>query len=120
MYGLNKSVKLDFLLGKQLIQVCIGSHQTILRFDGDTIITVEGLSRLAAKRGSEIEIHPNRPEEAGKLVCLLGRAIQGVVNTGNGDIELVFTSGESLKILDSNKNYESYQIESIGVEGVIV
>ena len=42
MYGLNPEINLSFLVGRELLQVCIGIHQVQLHFDKDVSISIEG------------------------------------------------------------------------------
>lgn len=120
MYGLEKSVKLDFLHGRELIQVAIGSHQVILIFDLDATVTIEGLCELSAGRDSALKIHAETPEETSQLTQLLNCKISNAINNGDGSITLEFTKGLTLRLIDSNKNFESYQINAPSAESVIV
>lgn len=109
MYGLTKNEDLSFLLEKELIQVCIGSHQSILRFCRDTSICLEcafDLSNL--ERVGDESCAPRAGADS--LPKLLGSRIINVVNRGGGELAITFSGGFTLTIYDSNSNTESYQI----------
>ncbi len=108
MRGLSSNVNLDFLLGLELQQVCVGIHQVILNFSSATSIAIESEYRLN-----------DAPSAPATLCSLLGRSVERVSNTGDGSFLLVFTKGYQLRVLDSNEEYESYQITSPGVQIIV-
>lgn len=120
MYGLEKSVNLEFLIGRELIQISIGTHQVMMAFDRDVHITIEGLCELSFDRGAPTEIHASAPNETRQLTQLVGARIDNAVNHGDGNIGLKFSNGIMVRIFDSNKTFESYQIEGPGIESIIV
>jgi hypothetical protein len=109
MYGLNKDVDVSFLLNRELIQLCIGLYQAILRFDDAVDITLD------------CEFHLNPGLEVGTakdparmrfldLASLLGSPVSEVRNPGDGTLCLQFSNGSTLEIVDSNPNHESFTI----------
>ena len=103
MHGLPQDVGLGFLVGRQLKQVCLGEFQVQMRFDADVTIDVEGEFTLDGRLGAVAD--------ARILAGLIGRTVSGVTNEGKGDLRLEF--GEFVLTLhDSNKEYESYSIQS--------
>jgi hypothetical protein len=103
MMGLSKDMDLSFLGGRELIQVGFGLHQTILRFDADTSISIE----------CDYEVGDQHNDQLG-LISLLGNTVAKVSNPGDGSLIIEFMSGPTLVIRDSNRDFESYQVESPG------
>jgi len=56
MHGLPKNIDLDFLKEKKLEQVCISSHQIILKFDEDISISIESVIKFFSSNGEEFLI----------------------------------------------------------------
>lgn len=108
MYGLDKATDLTFLVGKGLVQICVGLFQLILNFDDGVSISIEG----------EVEHIPvAKPPQSGSLqrvgCCLgdlLGKKIRGFEINDGGMLELTFSDGNTLRLYDSNPDAESYQI----------
>ena len=121
MYGLARSVSLDFLRELELQQVCLGEFQAILQFDRDTCLIIEGTSEISSKEDNVSRlVHADRPDETKELVRFLGSRIVDAVNLGDGSIRLHFSNGALITLFDSNKDLESYQISSAGNEGIVV
>lgn len=108
MYGLPKGADLQFLIGKELVQVCVGMYQVILRFYEELTISLE----------CECEVIPALPGRVPatsqaavtSLISLIGTKITTANSIGNGDLAAGFSDGTTLLICDSNGNTESYQI----------
>lgn len=101
MYDLPQDVCLDFLLGRELLQVSFGLYQTILRLDSQVEISVE----------CPFDID-GRPSEPSRLISLIGKRIDRATRVGEGDIELQFSGESRVLIKDCNSSAESYQITS--------
>jgi hypothetical protein len=115
MYGLRKDLDLNFLSGRELIQVAIGLYQISFRFDEDLAISVEGEFRYFDGQGEWIwKSEQGAAQLAAKTVSLLGATIQSFEGEGNGTLSLVFSNGHRLTILDSSKDYQSYDITRPG------
>jgi hypothetical protein len=110
MYGIDKTISFNFLIGKELLQLCIGLYQLILNFTDQLIISAECNLRLEYPDGSVIEVSCDSPELAGRLTCLLGRTIETIKTDVNGELNLVFFGGFQLSIIDSNEDEESFII----------
>ena len=110
MYGLDKNKDLTFLEGKELIQICIGQHQVILRYTDDVYISIEGNFELLSQDESGYE--RTLPELASSLVVLLGAKVSETEIGDNGALDLHFSNHEILRLYDSNDNSESYEIGS--------
>jgi Family of unknown function (DUF6188) len=118
MYGLDTSIDLSFLKGREMIQIAIGIHQVIFAFDQETRISIESEFRLVC-RGGGFEWKPGMPEAAAPSVRLLGAAIERVDGQKDGTLVLGFSTGDSLTVLDNSKEYESYTITRRG-ETIVV
>jgi hypothetical protein len=121
MYGLEKSVSLEFLQDLELTQVAVGEFQTILRFEKNTSITIEGISEISTKGGKISRIVRTRKSDVTKeFAVLLGSKVVKAANLGEGTLRLHFSNGAGITLFDSNKEFESYQISSAGREDIIV
>ena len=108
MYGLPEDEDLSFLLGKELLQVCGGLHETILNFNEGTSITLQceyALHGADDKSDAVAQLAASR-----RLLDLLGFRIAKVSNVGKGSLAVTFSDGSVLSIHDSNSQYESYEI----------
>jgi len=108
MYGLEKGVNLDFLLGRELSQICVGAYVVNLNFDENTCISL----------GCECQVippHADRVPAASlpavtNFLSLIGAKITSASSIGNGDLAIGFSGGVTLMIYDSEAHYESYNI----------
>ena len=110
MYGLDKSVDFHFLVGKELLQLCIGRYQIILNFTDNVSISAECMIYYTRIDGSTIKISSDDPELSKNLACLLGSTVEDVATTRSEGLTLVFSQGYRLTIIDSNKDVESFMI----------
>jgi len=118
MYGLQKGIDLTFLNNRELIQVAVGFYNIIFRFDEDVAITVEAEFTYFDGR-SETVWKPGASHIAASTVELLESSIVSVEGFENGTLALKFANGQRLTILDSSKEYESYDITRPGVTIVV-
>jgi Family of unknown function (DUF6188) len=115
MYGLRKNVDLSFLNGRQVEQIAIGTYQIIFGFDED--VKISAYIEFRYFDGEEEWIwkpEPSAAQIAGRSVSLLGSKIRTFEGQENGTLTLVFSNGRRLTILDSSKEYESYDITCPG------
>jgi len=115
MYGLRKEIDLSFLTGRELIQVAIGSFQVQFHFDEDVTVSVE--AEFCYFDGQDEWIwqqKPSSPQIAARTVAMLGASITSLETNENGTLALTFSNGHRLTILDSFKEYESYDITRPG------
>jgi hypothetical protein len=118
MHGLKKDIDLNFLNGRELIQVAIGMHQVIFAFDEDVAISVEGEFTYSNGKNTVVW-KPGTPDAAATTVALLGTRIESTEGHQNGTLALTFSGGNRLTIPDSSREYESYQITRPG-ETIVV
>ncbi len=108
MHGLPKDVDLSFLADAELLQVCFGSNEVILKFDKEISITVE--SRFRVRIDECEEDYDDASPSAALLVRFLSSSITEVVGQEDGTLHLEFSQGGTIEIYDSSQEYESYQI----------
>jgi hypothetical protein len=115
MHGLKKDIDLNFLNGRELIQLCIGLYQTIFKFDEDVAISVEGEFRYFDGQDEWTwRPEPGSSLLAARTVALLGATIESLASEENGMLALTFSNRSRLTIVDSSKDYESYDITRPG------
>ena len=110
MYGLPSRVSLSFLEGRTLLQVCIGLHDLILNFDGDTTITVCSSIGYSTMCG-EVTHYVDFRQSANLLCMLLGKSILVARNGGGGTMALEVVNESTLYLYDDSADYESYMIK---------
>ena len=109
MNGLPVKVKFDQLLENELTQICFGTFQFILNFEGSVQIAVESICVYESASGVLDEIQ-NYSEGASQLCQLIGDKVLSAERDVEGGLILSFKSGAKLQIKNSNKDYESFQI----------
>jgi hypothetical protein len=115
MHGLKKDIDLSFLNGRELIQLGIGLYQTIFKFDEDVAISVEGEFRYFDGQDEWIwRPEPGSSLLAARTAVLLGATIESFESDANGTLALTFSNRRRLTIMDSSKEYESYDITRPG------
>jgi len=118
MYGLDKSQNLQFLVGLELLQLCVSLSQVIMKFSDETSISIECDLRISGVNGEIIDIL-DIPEAVDHLFCLLGMEIVDVIKLNAGDLTLAFSCGRKLTLMDSNETTESYTITAPEEEVVV-
>ncbi len=109
MNGLPRSIDLTGLIGAHLIQLCFGENEFQIHLDSDAKIVVE--SRVTMRSGPSGETRIDDYAQAASVICsLLGTQIQFATRTDDGGLLLRFDSGTELRVLNSNTEYESFQV----------
>ena len=120
MFGLKKDIDLSFLNGREVEQVSVGLYQVQFGFDEDVRISVEGEFRYFDGREKWIwRPEPDKTQTAARAVDLLGATIEKVDWKEDGTLTLTFSNGHRLTILDSSKQFESYDITRPGTRIVV-
>jgi len=120
MHGLRNDIDLSFLNARELIQVAIGVYQIQFGFDEEVVIYVE--SQFSYFDGQDEWIWqpgPGAAQIAARTVSLLNATIMNFDRQENGTLTLKFSNGGRITILDSSRDYESYQITRPG-ETIVV
>ncbi len=119
MYGIPDDIDWSFLVGKELLQACIGLHQMQLRFDDDILLSIEGDFDHFRGEGTSLAGVRELPQKAATLLSLLGLKVATVRRRGRKTLALEFSSGETLWIHDSNESCESFQVIARGKEIIV-
>jgi Family of unknown function (DUF6188) len=115
MYGLRKDIDLSFLNGRQVEQVAIGVYQIQFGFDEDVrISTYMQFNYFDGRKEWIWKPEPGAVQIAARAVALLGATIESFQRHEDGTLKLIFSNGRRLTILDSSKEYESYDITRPG------
>jgi|SRR5579862_417874 len=115
MYGLSENIDLSFLRGLEVGQVAIGTYQIIFGFDKDVRISVE--SQFIYFDGQHEWIwkpEPGSSQVAAQTLKLLGATVEKFNGQADGTLDLLFSNGCRLTILDSSSEYQSYDITRPG------
>lgn len=119
MYGLEKSVNLEFMRNSELQQICFGLYEIQLHFTKNLSICIESDCHLIDSNDSITKLAGNKPEASKCLVCLLGKKIENVENVGGGEVRLILSGKYTLILLDGNKKTESYNIIATNEEIIV-
>jgi len=90
------------------MQITVGIFQVIFTFDEQVSITVESEFRFGSP--NSCFWRAGEPEAAAPVLRLLGTRVGQVRNQTDGTLDMSFSNGDSLTILDSSKEFESYTI----------
>lgn len=111
MYGLPADVDLSFLVGAEVIQVCIGSQQAQIHFFPEGIsIFVETDITFRGPAG-QVSRYESIPESGPSLITLLHDVVKEARAETPRTLRLEFASGAVLQIEDTSEQYESFQIK---------
>ena len=114
MYGLDMAIDLSFLIGREAIQIAVGQFQVIFNFDESVSISVGSEFRLISPAGDVSTWQPRGPQTAAAALRLVGSKVEKVSGQKDGTLTLTFSGGDILTILDTSKEYESYDITCLG------
>jgi len=114
MYGLSSHEDLTFLIGRELIQVCIGRQQAALHFfpEGVSIFIETDIRHISP--GGATSTYETIPRAASALTSLLNAVIANAEARPPGTLSIRFESGDILEFDDTSPHYESYQIKHNG------
>jgi hypothetical protein len=104
MNGLPPDFSTEFICGRTLNSLVVGRYAVNLCFSKDCIISVESAVSLDKCERSGL------PSSILYLFQLIDRRVVSASSTTDGTLSLVFDSGETLHIYDSNERHESYNI----------
>jgi hypothetical protein len=106
VHGKPEGFEPSSLVGRPLVQVCLGEHQMIVRFE-DADLSIEGsVDLVVGGIVTRIEAGP----AGAALAPLLGASIGGCAMSEEGTLTLGMSGGEALVIADDSDRYESYQL----------
>jgi hypothetical protein len=118
MYGISRDTNLDFLCGRELIQVLVGQYQVILRFDAETTISVEGEFDHVVNGKSQL-VDRSLPMSAASLLRLIAKKVDKVEILAMSSVRIGFSNGDQVFLKDSNQGTESFEINAPGTDIVV-
>ncbi len=118
MYRLSKDASLSFLIGVELLQVCVGRNEVILNFDRNVRLTILSDFSVSIAGGRSI-IYKETITGAVALFPLLHDVIEQARATEEGGLFLKFRSGMCVEAFDTSEQYESFWISN-GDKQIIV
>lgn len=119
MHGIPADLDLAFLVGSEVVQVCLGSFDIRVHFQPEASIHITGGDwELKNEAGQIIDRASDAPaHERGPFLLhrLLGRRVR-TIEVGPPDwLEVVFEEGLALRIIDDSEQYESFEIQPSGL-----
>jgi len=116
MYGFKKDLDVSFLVGLELGQIAIGQYQVQFGFDQDTRISVELFFRYTSAEGTvEWTQQPQSSKAAAATLNLLGASVVAATIADAKTLNLEFSNGDRLQLLDVSEQYESLSITRPGL-----
>jgi Family of unknown function (DUF6188) len=103
-------INLDFLPGKELIQICVGRYQVILRFTDELEITLEGAYWISNAEEETFRTSGKDPTSSKYLVPLLGQTIKSAQVQQDDGIIINFSTGHILFVKAGSGDFESFSI----------
>lgn len=115
MHGLGKDIDLSFLNGRQVELVAIGAYQIVFGLDEEVRISVYSEFNYFDGRDEWTwKAEPAAAQVAARTVSLLGSSIASFEGRIDGTLSLTFSNGQRLTLLDSSKEFDSYDITRPG------
>ena len=109
MYGSLEGQDLSFLIGAQLIQVCIGENDVVLNMHPDVSMMIASNVSVTAKQGETSTLESSL-DIGTAMAKLLGSSVVEVTGESDGTLVLGWSLGSVTRILDTWADYESYTI----------
>ena len=119
MYGVPDDEEMQFLVGQQVQQVCLGINEFILHFDKDASINVTGdAAMFYGLDEDQGRSSGDRPMIAAALTTLLDVPVTSVAKISREEIVIGFQNGARLALLDTDEHYECFTVN--GPLGILV
>ena len=109
MYGIPAGETFAFLVGRRLDQLCFGRYQLQLRFDKAVTVSVESDLGVRSPGSTEVIVEDTR-DAAAILVAALATCVTVVEVHGSRSFSMTFEGGLSLRVIDGEESYESFQV----------
>ena len=112
MYGVPSDLNLTPFHGQTLTQICLGEFQLQFNFADEAHLSVEGALQLLTDDGTLMDagLRGRQPTEY-RLHCLLGRTVLRSDVHAPEWIDLHFSGGVTLGVIDDSAEYESFSIQ---------
>ncbi len=113
MYKLEKNTDLDFILQKEVQQICFGIYQVIVNFNPPLHIAFANRAKLTFGN-TEYNWKDNDRDSLLNfpIQLLIGKVISNYEVLENNNLKITFDSNCFLLLIDENSSFESYTISS--------
>ncbi len=116
MYGIPEDFDWSFMIGQEVLQICIGRNEVIINFDNISI-TVE-CSFAHSAESKDADFDGILPLKATSLVSLIGYCPTRVIRQSQQLLEIHFSNREKLSLNDDSLQYESFIVN--GADGPLI
>ncbi len=113
MFGLPADFDGSFFVGRTLELVCFSENQVNLHFSVNTMIRIESAYSYNGEEPVDV------PVRQSNLMELLGSSVLAATGDQSGTLSLAFDHGQTLKVYDTTRQYESYIISYEGKDIVV-
>lgn len=114
VYGIPDNFDPTIFVGATMEQVSFGWYVVGLNFSAEPSpihVTVEGGYDHAGPDGAWLDEERGLPARESRLMRLPGKSVTAAVVENPKALLLSFEDGQSLRILDTSEQYESFQID---------
>lgn len=108
---LNVDTSFNFLQNKQLMQVCVGENEILLRFDDQITTTIE-VPISHTQSGDSVNKIENFRTDQCTLTQLLGSKLSSATLTEGQCLTLAFSNGDKLSFQSDGSGNECFQIST--------
>lgn len=118
MHGLTPAdiTHLSHLLHSQLIQVGVGEYDLQFQFHPSSNISVEGRCELLDNAAQLVDVWEcGTRSVVFRFLELLGQSVVEVVIDSPKSFKLLFSKGQSLRVVDDSEQYESFSVGGLYV-----
>lgn len=107
---------ISHLRNATLTMVCVGQYQLDFVFSPTGNISVEGRCELLDNSVRQIDVWERGTRSAAFLFFdLLGESVIDVAIDSPKSLKLVFSKGQSLRVIDNSEQYESFSVGGLYV-----
>jgi hypothetical protein len=117
MNGLPLGIDLTKFNDARVIQLCFGENQLQFHFDNDDSVAVEGKVIIRGSVSTDTRVD-RYATEATRLCGVLGKRVSLASRVDDGGLRLRFENGIEITVLNSKKQYESFQVHIGGTTHV--
>ena len=103
-----ENTDIRFLEGREVLQIAVGLFQTIVHFDDDVSLSIEGQCKISDT------IYEPGIEAGSKLLTRLGRTITAANSIDDRDLELSFDDGVTIRVVADPDESESFTLTAPG------
>src|SRR5262249_40154229 len=116
MYGVKPDhlKYLAHLRGATVVQVCVGQFDLQFNFHPAGNLSIGGRCELVENSGAIVDFWDSGKRSPGfRFLELLGEMISEVVIDSPKTVDLAFSNGRHLRLIDNSEQYESFSIGSL-------